>query len=281
MLGAGFFWSIGGLMLRSMEAATAGQLLFYRSIGLAFTLLLFLAVRHRGRIARVFHTTGWLGIVGGLCLATAFIVNVFAAYETTIANVAFLQATQVFFGAGLGWFVLREPVRTGTWVAILVAIIGVGLMVGNSLKTGTLLGNLLGLSTGLALAGFAVALRAGRAQDMLPAACLAGLFAAIASGLLATDLAVTAHDLVMSLAMGVVQLGLGFTLFTIGSRHVPAAQLMLFALSELMLAPVWVWLFIAEVPAAMTVLGGAFVIGAVIVQAFSGARLEAPQAAGR
>ena len=74
--------------------------------------------------------------------------------------------------------------------------------------------------------------------------------------------------------MGVVQLGVGFILFTAGSRHVPAADLMLIAILEAALAPILVWIFIAEVPMPFTLVGGVIVIAAVVAQAMIASRSQ-------
>ena len=119
-----------------------------------------------------------------------------------------------------------------------VALIGVVVMVGEGFESGSLTGNLLALTTGFVVAGYSVSLRAGNMSDMLSAAFLAGLFTLITSGLIAHDLIVSNHDLVLSLVMGIVQFGVGFTLFIFGARFVPAAELMLLSLTKVVLAPI-------------------------------------------
>ena len=262
-------------MIRHMEAATGWQILVFRSAGIAVFLLIFLALRHRGRVVTVFTAAGWPAVLGGVCLGTTFSLNIFALLNATVANTVFLQSTQAIFGAMLGWLILGEPVRRGTWLAILFAMLGVGLMVVNSLSLGTLLGNVLALSGGLVMAGFAVSLRLRPQVDMLPAACLAGVFAALFACFMVPSFAVPLHDLLLCFAMGIVQLGIGFIVFTAGSRNVPAADLMLISLLEMILAPLWVWLFIAESPASLTMVGGTLVIGAVVAQALVGGRRAA------
>jgi len=267
---AGVCWSVGGVMLRCMESATGPQVLFYRAVGMTIALLLILALRYRQRLVTVFRATGIAGVVGSLCLATAFTSNIFSMLHTTVATTLFMQSTQIFFAAVLGWVFLQEMVRPATWIAMAVALTGVGVMVAEGVVRGTLAGGLLGLVTGMTVAGFAVALRAGHTVDMLPCACFAGVFSAIAGGLMVDGLAVTPHDFGLCLVMGVVQLALGFTLFTMGASHVPAAELMVVALSEVVLAPFWVWLGIGERPSALTLLGGAIIMAAIVGLAMYG-----------
>jgi drug/metabolite transporter (DMT)-like permease len=272
VLGAGATWSIAGIMIRNIDDASGWQILFYRSLGFTATILVVLIHRTQGRVPAAIRAAGPIGVVGGLCLAFAFITNIFSLLNTSVASAVFMQSTQVFFGAVLGWLFLREEVRPAAWLAMVGALAGVALMLGDGIADGTLFGNLLALLTGLGVAGLAVSLRWGHAVDMLPAVLFGGIFTAIGSGLLADSMIVSQHDLILALAMGVIQIGIGFIAFTAGSRHVPAAELTLLALSEVVFAPVWVWIGIGEVPSALTLAGGAILIGTVVALVLAGAR---------
>ena len=273
---SGGCWSLTGLILRHLDSATGWQILFYRSAGVTALLLLVIVVRSRSRVVPAFCAIGRAGIVAGLCLGTLFAVSIFSLLNTTVANTVFLQSTQIFFGAVLGWLILGELVRRPTWIAMAVAISGVALMIGEGFAHDTLFGNLLGLLGGVMIACYAVAMRAGKIADMLPATCLGGAVGIVAGAVMASDLAISLHDIVLCLVMGVFTIGLGFLLFTIGSRHIPAVDLLLLALSEVVLAPVWVWVILDEVPADLTLLGGAAVLGAVIAQTLIASRQPVP-----
>jgi drug/metabolite transporter (DMT)-like permease len=128
----------------------------------------------------------------------------------------------------------------------------------------------------LSFAVYNVLLRRGRANDMMPCVVIAGLVAAaIAAPVVIAGsggFVIGARDLGLCVAMGTVQVGLGLTVFTLGARHVPAVELALLSMSELVLAPIWVWLAVGEVPSAFTLAGGAIVMTAIALQALSGAR---------
>jgi len=262
VLGAAIAWSTAGLAVRSMDAAGAWQILFYRSAALSVFLLILLLARHRSRVVGIARDIGWAGVLGALCMVAAFMSNILAMTKTTIANAAFLQATQVFFGAGLGWLVLSEKVPARTWIAMVAALGGVALMMGDGFAAGTLIGNLYGLSCGFWCSAFAVSLRFCRSADNMPIACLAAIAATGATAALAPSLDVSLHDMSLSLGMGVFQIGVGMVLFGLGARRVPAAELLLLALVELVVAPLWVWLAVGEVPSTLTLGGGARVRGA-------------------
>jgi drug/metabolite transporter, DME family len=274
---AGCALSSAGLIIRLMEAAGGWQILFWRSAAMVPALLLVIAVRRRGRVVEAFRAAGWNGIVGGLCAAAGFTGFVFAVLHTSVANVLFILSVAPFFTALLAWVVLGEAVRRRTWWGMSLALAGVGVMVADGLTGRGLTGDLIALLATVGFAGFSVALRRGRDVDMLPTVVIAGLLsmllAAVASG---GELALSPRDLLLCLVLGLVQLTLGLTLFTLGSRHVPAAELTLLSLTEVVLGPIWVWLGVGEVPSPLTLAGGAIVLGAVAYQALGGVRRKRP-----
>lgn len=276
---AGLFFSLAGILLRNIETATSWQIVFYRSASFVVVIACVLAARHRSRLPRALAAIGWAGVVGGLCLAAGYVAIVLAMRNTTIANVLFIFASAPFFAALLGRLILKELVPRRTWAAIAVALAGVAVMVVEGLSGGGLFGNLMALVMTLTFAAVVVVLRRGRAVDMLPTVCLGGIVAGAVAALLADSLAISLHDLVVCVLLGTVQIGCGMILFTIGSRHVPAAQLGLLAMTEVALGPIWVWLGVGEVPSWLTLAGGAVVLSAVVTQAVWAFRGELPAVA--
>jgi drug/metabolite transporter (DMT)-like permease len=276
---AGVCLSSGGLIVRHMEAADGWQILFYRSIGFVAMLLTFLAVRYRGRIARPFREIGWPGVVVALTLGVGFTCYLFGLLLTTVANVSFIVSAGPFFAAVLAWLLLGERIHAVTALAIAAAIGGIGLMFLDGMDSGYLLGNLVALMAPFTFAIMVVAIRHAGDRDMVPATCLAGAVAGLIAFTMVGSFQVSTHDLLLSLLLGVGQVGLGFMLITLGARHVPAAEVALLALTETILAPIWVWIFIAEVPSSLSLAGGAVVVTAVIGQGLHGLYRE--RAAGR
>lgn len=273
---AGVVWSSSGIVIRNIEAAGAWQISFYRSAALIPTVLLMILARHRGRTAAAFRGLGASGTVGAAALATSFVATIFSLTHTTVANTLFILSAAPFFAAVLGWLVLGERVSARTWGWIAVALAGVGLMVGEGWQGGSPFGTLIALPIPIGFATFVVCLRRGRAADMTPAVVLAGAFALGLSGLMAEGLAIGARDLVLSLFLGAGQIGFGLILFTLGSRHLKAVESALLALSEVVLGPFWVWLWVDETPSALTLAGGVLVLAAVVCQSLSGARAGGP-----
>lgn len=277
---AGVFWSLAGLFLRAMDSAGDWQVVFYRSLTLVVFLALVLAFRDGRRLPQTLSAAGWTPVLAGFFLSFAFVCFVTSMTRTTVANTLFLLSAAPFLAAFLGWIFLREGVRRATWVAMAVAMLGVGVMVGDGLARGAPLGDLLALGAALAFALFTVTLRRKPGADMLPTTVYAGLFAMLWSGpaALATGqgLAVSTHDLLLCIALGVVQMGCGLIAYIVGARHLGAAECALLSLSEVVLGPIWVWWVFSEVPASMTLAGGGILLAALAGNALSGLRRRRP-----
>ncbi len=276
VLVAGLLWSFMGLALRQVEVAGTWAVLLWRSVGAVPVLFAFIAWRSGGHPLVRIRRVGLAGVIGGLSLVAAFAGSIYAIQTTTVANAVFLFAASPFFAALLGWLLLNEPVRRATWIAIAVAGLGMFVMVREGLAAGAMLGNLAALLSALGFAGFTITLRWGRLEDMMPAVVLGGLFS-IALGMLVLGLRgepvlVPPRDIAVAIGMGAGLLATGMVLYTMGSRVVPAAELTLLSMVEVMLAPVWVWLFLNETATPATFVGGAILLAAIMGNALSGAR---------
>lgn len=276
VLAAGTLWSLMGLGLRQIDEASVWAILFWRSVGMVPVLLAYVTWTSRGRPLAAVRSVGVAGMIGGLSLVAAFAGAIFAIQTTTIANAVFLFAASPFVAAILGWVLLREQVRPTTWAAIALAIIGMFIMVREGLAIGAMEGNIAALLSAAGFGAFSVALRWGRLADMTPAILLGGIFsivtAAIVLRLQGSPIDVSPHDIAISMAIGAVILATGMALYTLGSRVIPAAELTLISLVEVMLAPLWVWLFLNETASVGTFIGGAILLAAVAFNAIAGAR---------
>jgi len=274
ILAGGTCLSLSGILIRNLETADGWQIVFYRAVFFLATVLAFIAVRYRGRVIEPFLAIGWNGLVVAVCLGLGSLCYLFAMLLTTVANVVFIVSATPFFTAIVAWLALGERVHPGTWAAMAAALGGVSLMVADGLVAGRLAGNVIAFGTVISYVGMLVTLRRSTHLDMVPAIFLAGLIAAAVSAALVGRFAVSAHDLPLLVLLGSVQFAGGFILITLGSRYVPAAQIALLSLTETVLAPLWVWLGVDEVPSPLTLAGGTVVLLAVVAQALAGMRRE-------
>ena len=277
---AGVLWSTIGLGIRLIEEALVWQILLYRSISMA--LLLYVVIRLRSgespfvQIRRI----GFPAVIAALSLVAAYSGGIYAIQNTSVANAMLLFATSPFIAAVLGWIVLKERVRKATWIAIVVAIGGIAIMVADKSGSVGLKGSLAALGSAFGFAVFTVVLRWGKTGEMLPSVFLSGLFAIVIMSAiclyLGLPLVLTARDGSIAMGMGVFQVGAGLILYTLGSRSLPAAELTLLALAEVLLGPFWVWLFLGETASINTLTGGAALLVAIVGNALSGQRRKPP-----
>ena len=273
---AGILWSTVGLGIRMIEDAVVWQILLYRSISMSLFLYVVIRVRSGESPFVQIRRVGSPSVIAGLSLVAAYSGEIYSIQNTSVANAMLLFATAPFMAAVLGWIVLREPVRAATWVAIAVAIGGIAIMVADKSGNVVLKGSLAALGSAFGFAVFTVALRWGRTAEMLPSVFLSGLFAIVVtlgicqfSGL---SVALSLHDGAISMGMGVFQVGAGLILYTLGSRSLPAAELALLSLAEVLLGPLWVRLFLGETASLNTLIGGALLLAAIAGNAISGKR---------
>jgi drug/metabolite transporter, DME family len=270
-LSATFVWSLAGILIRLITGATSWHIILYRSLGATAMVGTMIAIVHRGRVAQSIRHAGWPAVVAGVCSSASSVLFILALGRVTVANATFMGGITPFLTAIGAQAILGERVPRRAWGSMALAALGVALMLGGGLALGRLSGNLLALGSAVTFAGHALSLRFNRQTDMLPAVLYAGvfgtLFGLLALGVEGISPRVLPRDLALALTMGVVQLGGGLVLYTRASRHLPAAELQLVATAELVLAPLWVWVGVGEAPGAATLVGGALVIFAILMQA--------------
>jgi drug/metabolite transporter (DMT)-like permease len=208
---------------------------------------------------------GGIAIVALLAVSSAsFLV---ALNHAPVANVLFMQALAPIIAAALGTL-LGEPVSRRTWLAMAVALAGVAVMVGGP-GGASWLGQGLSLLMAISFAATLVITRHRRDVSMAPATCLSQIVVFAAAAPFAHVAQIGAKDVTLLATLGICQIGLGFVLLTIGGRLIPAGEVALITLLEIVLGPIWVWAFLSEQPAAATLAGGAIVLAAVLLQAKS------------
>jgi drug/metabolite transporter (DMT)-like permease len=260
---AALAWSSAGVLQRGLHVDAPTQLAG-RALFATVALFAFVAVLERAQVARAFRSVGWAGVGVAASLAVSSGAFIIALNHTTVARVLFVQAAAPFGAALLSRVLFGEAVSARTWVAMSVALVGLGLMLGG--PGGSLVGNAVSVLMALSFAVAIVITRHRRDISMAPATCLAQVFVLLVTVPLSQPSTVGAHDLALFVALGVGQMAVGLALLTVGARLIPAAEVALITLLEVVLAPFWVWLAYSERPDAATLVGGAIVIVAVLVQ---------------
>ncbi|WP_119156029.1 DMT family transporter [Caldimonas tepidiphila] len=293
MVGVTLLWSIAGLVTRQLEAARSFEITFWRSFfNAAFLVVALGAMQGRGLWRSLFRS-GWPVWAAGACWGVMFTCFMLALSLTTVANVLVTMAlaplaTSLLARAALGH---RLPART--WGAIAVAGLGIAWMYGREAGGGDarhLLGTLVALGVPLAAAvnwtitqhisHHASSARAGGARppDLLPAVLIGAVLSSLASLPLAWPLQASAHDLGLLAGLGVFQLAIPCLIAVRLARVLPAPEIALLSLLEVVFGVAWAWLGAGEEPSLAVLGGGTLVLAALVGNEWLGLRERAARA---
>ena len=269
---AGILWSFGPLVVRYMDQPelVPWQYLFARGITIFILLNIYLFFEEGLDFLNNYKKIGLSGLIGGAGLGTAMISFIWSITHTSAAITLLCLAAMPFMTALLGFLFLKEIISTNVWVAIFTAAVGIVIMALGNFETGSLFGFTFGLISALGFSIFSVTLRWRKETPKFTTVAFAGFFCAIVSLfiLINTDTALISNSRNQSLfAVHGTLVCLGLILYSIGSKAIPAAELTLLSLTEVIGGIFWVWLPILginEVPSNTTVIGGFLIFLAII-----------------
>lgn len=277
ILGAGVLWSMQGPIITQISDTGSWGVLMWRSLGMMLIVLGYIGLR--GGISPLVHSRRELlalpgaGIIGALGLVMAYSGAIYAFQTTSIAKTVLLFSASPFFAALLARAFLGQRLSLITWMTILLGAFGILVMVGGPEAGGRLSGDLAALASAFGFAIFTVTLRLCKAGQMFPVIALGAGFSVITGlvgGLIfGQALLTTGHDIALAVAMGMITLSGGMILFSLGSAVVPPASATLMSLLEVLLAPLWMWLFLGQIITGNTALGGAIVLAAIVLNAIA------------
>ena len=269
---AGLLWSFGPLVVRNMDdpGLIPWQYLFARGLVIFFLLNIYLFFEEGIEFYKNYLKIGIAGIIGGVGLGTAMITFIWSITNTSAAITLLCLSAMPFITALLGFLFLKETIRPSVWVAIFVASIGVAIMAFDSVSIGSLNGLIYGLASALGFSIFSVSLRWKKETPKFTTVAVAGLFCCLFSIaiLIQKDLNFLSSSKNQGLfAVHGTLVCLGLILYSIGSKNLPAAELTLLSLTEVIGGIFWVWIpifGINEIPTNNTIIGGFLIFMAII-----------------
>jgi len=272
MLG-GALLSLLGIGMRLMDNPQSLQIIFYRGITQAIFLGILLFFFNSGAMLKPFREMGGKGFLASCFIAIAGFFMVTALMYTNVASAVFIISLAPLASALLGRIFLGELVASRTWLAIAIAVAGIAIIFGDGVMSGGLFGMFL---AGMMMLSYSMSIITIRSQSKLKPQADTMAVCALSAILLATGvfpfidtLQISPHDLAICIGLGVVQMGIGMILIIYGAQHVPAAQVSLLALLEVVLSPIWVWIGVGETPTIFTLVGGVIVLIGVGLQALA------------
>ena len=272
VLVAGLLWSFGPYVVRHIDEAqqVPWQYLFTRGIVIFTILNLFLYLEEGNQFIDNYKRVGISGLIGGVGLGIAMISFIYSITNTSAAVTLLCLAAMPFITALLGFMFLKETISINVWVSISIAAIGILIMAIDNAGKNTILGLVFGLLSSVGFAVFSITLRWRKETPKFTTVAIAGLFCCLFSGVMifTNDLNFlsTGKNHALFATHGTL-VCLGLILYSIGSKHIPAAELTLLSLTEVIGGIFWVWLpllGINEIPSQSTVIGGFFIFLSII-----------------
>ena len=269
---AGIIWSFGPLVVRYMDTpgSEPWQYLFARGLVIFVILNIYLYFEEGIHFYKNYLKVGIAGTIGGVGLGTAMITFIWSITNTSAAITLLCLSAMPFMTALLGFLFLKEKISTSVWISIVIACTGVAIMGFGSFSMGSISGLIYGIASALGFSIFSVSLRWKKETPKFTTVAVAGLFCTLFSIiiLLKNDLNFLSSNKNQGLfALHGTLVCLGMILYTIGSKTIPAAELTLLSLTEVIGGIFWVWipiLGINEVPTNNTIIGGFLIFMAII-----------------
>ena len=260
---AGVFLSFGGVIIRFMESSSAWQITGYRSITFSLAILLYILIKYKKDTPHAFKKIGHSGILIALILGFSNTCFVWGMSTTTVSNAVFIMSTGPLFAAICSYFFLKRKIGKKTFIAIAGSMFGIAIMFSGGMESSNYIGNIIILGVPIGFAFQLTLLNYNSHIDFMPATFLGGVFSSLIGFIFMANLDISTHDLLLCLFMGAFQVGIGFMLITIGSRYIPPHRAALFLLMEPVLAPIWAFLGVGEIPGQTEMLGGLIVLSFV------------------
>ncbi|MFT5086445.1 MAG: drug/metabolite transporter (DMT)-like permease [Candidatus Latescibacterota bacterium] len=249
-------------------------LLFWRGLLMAIGVSIGLIANYRHHVLKAFFHIGRSGLLASALMGIGTILFVQALSRTSVANVFIIIGIGPLFAALLGRAFLKETVHLRTWLAIGGALIGIWIAVVDDGQSGRLVGDLCAAAAALCHAGYLTLLRSAQDVDMTPTVVVGGAFVAVAVWVPAAPLSLTPEDAAYSLLLGLFILPVSLALIAIGPRYLPAPEVNLVMLLEMVLGPYWVWLVLDEEPGQRAVVGGVIVLTVLLLHSVASLRAQ-------
>ena len=272
VLFAGLLWSFGPLVVRYMDqpGQSPWQYIFARGLTIFIVLNLYLYFEEGKNFLKNYLKVGVSGLIGGCGLGIAMITFIYSITNTSAAVTLLCLAAMPFFTALLGFLFLNEKISLNVWIAIGIATIGIIIIALGNTEKSSLIGLIFGMTSSIGFSIFSVTLRWRKETPKFTTVAVAGLFCVIVSltfiAITKSQILSTSYNGAMFSLHGTI-VCLGLILYSIGSKAIPAAELTLLSLTEVIGGIFWVWLplfGINEVPSTNTIIGGFFLFMSII-----------------
>ena len=251
-----------------LSSVDTWSLVFYRGIIPFFTVLIGMLIIYRLNFFKMLFSSGHHGLIYIVTFSITNITFVVSIQNTNVANTLVMIAMAPMLSAILGGIFLKEIPDRKTWIAIAITFMAAVYIFYDSLKLGSIYGDILGFVTAVGLAVGAVTIRSAKEKNLVPAAVVGKLFVAVFAMFFIESYVLANQDLLIVPLMCVMCVAIPFVMVTIAPRFIPAEEVNLFFLLETIIGPIWVWMIIKEQPSIETIQGGVIIILTIAIHSF-------------
>ena len=263
-----FLVSFGGLTVKSFETENPLQILFWRQFFFSITIFIFLLTKYKKDIFKVLIKSSIVSLIMGCGLFFGFVGFVYSMLNTSVANVNFINTTQVIFLTIFSFIFLKEKINLITLISIMIAFIGIVIIFLNSLYVGDLKGNVIALAIPLCFAGVVIFVKKFPNCDLTLSGIIGSFFVMIYALFASEYIFISRHDFLLSIVAGIFQTGLPFILLIIASKYISSSIIGLVMLLEALMGPAWAFIFINDIPSINVFIGGSFILFGVTLKLY-------------
>lgn len=263
-----FLVSFGGLTVKSFETENPWQILFWRQFFFSITIFIFLLTKYKRDIFKVLIKSSFVSLIMGCGLFFGFVGFVYSMLNTSVANVNFINTTQVIFLTIFSFIFLKEKINLITLISIIIAFIGIVIIFLNSIYVGDLKGNVIALAIPLCFAGVVIFVKKFPNCDLTLSGIIGSFFVMIYALFASEYIFISKHDFLLSIVAGVFQTGLPFIFLIIASKYISSSIIGLVMLLEALLGPAWAFIFIDDIPSINVFIGGSFILAGVTLKLY-------------
>ena len=263
-----FLVSFGGLTVKSFETENPWQILFWRQFFFSITIFIFLLTKYKRDIFKVLIKSSFVSLIMGCGLFFGFVGFVYSMLNTSVANVNFINTSQVIFLTIFSFIFLKEKINLITLISIIIALIGIVIIFLNSLYVGDLKGNIIALAIPLCFAGVVIFVKKFPNCDLTLSGIIGSFFVMIYALFASEYIFISKHDLLLSIVAGIFQTGLPFILLIIASKYISSSIIGLVMLLEALMGPAWAFIFIDDIPSINVFIGGSFILFGVTLKLY-------------
>jgi drug/metabolite transporter (DMT)-like permease len=238
---------------------------FYLGIFIFISMIVTLFFKEKAYIKNAFKSSIFILIICAVMMGASNIFFITAVKTTTVANVVIIFSTAALFSALIAYILYREKITKNILYASFFMFIGLYIIFNDSLEFGSLKGNIYALFCTMLFSISFVLLSKYKEMDRIVLTAFSGIAISVLAFLLSDDLQIDLNNLLIVMFMGIIISSFSRVLIGNGAKYISASEVSLLMLIETIMAPIWVWIFLNEIPTIYTFIGGSIIIITLII----------------